>query len=36
MKRIAFSILLAFAALSVTTAAWADASDSSVVTDEAP
>jgi hypothetical protein len=36
MKRIAFAILLAFMALSATTAAWADASPTSEVTDEAP
>jgi hypothetical protein len=36
MKRIAFAILLAFAALSATTAAWADSSPSGVATDEAP
>jgi hypothetical protein len=41
MKRIAFAFLLAFAALTATTAAWttvawADSSVSSTVTDEAP
>jgi hypothetical protein len=36
MKRIAFAILLAFAALSASTAAWADSSDSSISTTEAP
>ena len=37
MKRIAFAVLLVFAALSATTAAaWADSSITSTVTDEAP
>ena len=36
MKRIAFAFLLAFAALSASTAAWADSSITSTVTDEAP
>jgi hypothetical protein len=37
MKRMVFAILLAFAALSASTAAaWADASPSSTATDEAP
>jgi hypothetical protein len=36
MKRIAFAILVAFAALSATTMAWADSSDSSISTTEAP
>lgn len=36
MRRIAFAILLAFAAFSATTAAWADSSPTSDVTDEAP
>ena len=37
MKRIAFAVLFAFAALSATTAtAWADSSVTSTVTDEAP
>ena len=36
MKRIAFAILMAFAAFSAATAAWADSSVTSVVTDEAP
>jgi hypothetical protein len=37
MKRMAFAFLLAFAALTASTATvWADASPSSVATDEAP
>jgi hypothetical protein len=36
MKRIAFAILLAFAALSVTSVVWADSSTTSTVTTEAP
>jgi hypothetical protein len=36
MKRIAVAILLVFAALAGSTSAWADSSDSSTVTTEAP
>ena len=36
MKRIAFALLIAFAAFGATTAAWADSSDSSINTTEAP
>ena len=37
MKRMMFAILLAFAALTASTAAvWADSSDSSISTTEAP
>jgi|GraSoiStandDraft_34_1057297.scaffolds.fasta_scaffold481043_2 hypothetical protein len=36
IKRIAFAVLLAFAAFGAATAAWADSSDSSISTTEAP
>lgn len=36
MKRIAFAILLAFAAPSATSVVWADSSTTSTVTTEAP